>query len=257
MPSLVGGLGNQLFNLATVYGISREYNKQFALNYNSVFQSAHTNINYMDTIFTKFKTNITTDNPEESIPYDMKKPEIGQKYKDNKKALSVKEYNHFYQNFDKYRSDFIRMLSFDKAVSEKYDKLSNSAFIHVRGGDYKGLGGMFSLDLEEYYKKALSRCNESGVKHFYLFTNDMDHIKSKFPFVLEQPHTVVSENELDSLYLMSKCQLGGVASNSTFSWWGLYLNLDRPNLIIPSKWFVNNDGPSVGLFHPAFTVIDA
>ncbi len=68
-----------------------------------------------------------------------------------------------------------------------------------------------------------------------MFTNDMDHIKSKFPFILEQPHTVVSENELDSLYLMSKCQLGGVASNSTFSWWGLYLNLDRPNLIIPSK----------------------
>ncbi len=257
MPSLNSGLGNQLFNLATVYGISREYNKPIAINPSEVQNSAHSQINYIDTIFQKFKQYFTNDKPEEHIPFETREPELGQKYKDNKKALLVKEYNHFYQNFDKYRSDFINMLTFDTSVATKYDKLSNSAFIHVRGGDYKGLGGMFPLDLEEYYKKALRRCNERGVKHFYLFTNDMPYVKEKFPFILEQPHTVVNENELDSLYLMSQCQLGGVASNSTFSWWGLYLNLDRPNLIIPSKWFVNYDKPNVGLFHPAFTVIDA
>jgi hypothetical protein len=256
MPSLKSGLGNQLFNLATVYGISREYNKPIAINRSEVQNSPHTKINYIDTVFQNFKEYFTDDKAEEHIPFETKEPELGTLYKDNKKALSVKEYNHFYQNFDKYRSDFINMLSFDTSVATKYDKLSNSAFIHVRGGDYT-YNGMFFMDLEEYYKKAIKQCNERGTNHFYLFTNDMDYVKEKFPFVLEQPHTVVNENELDSLYLMSKCQLGGVASNSTFSWWGLYLNLDRPNLIIPSKWFVNYDKPNVGLFHPAFTVMDA
>lgn len=153
MPQLIGGIGNQLFNLATVYSISREYNKPIAINMENVQNSSHSNISYIDTIFKNFQQYFTNDNPEEHIPFEMREPELGATYKDNRKALSVKEYNHFYQNFDKYRSNFINMLIFDTSVAAKYDKLSNSAFIHVRGGDYKGLGGMFSLNLENTTKK--------------------------------------------------------------------------------------------------------
>ena len=47
-------------------------------------------------------------------------------------------------------------------------------------------------------------------------------------------------NELDTLSLMRKCNLGGICANSTFSWWSSYLS-SKPDKIIccsqPHEWF--------------------
>jgi hypothetical protein len=42
---------------------------------------------------------------------------------------------------------------------------------------------------------------------------------------------------------MKQCQIGGIGANSSFSWWGLYLNTNRPHLIIPDRWYPHNDYP--------------
>ena len=45
-------------------------------------------------------------------------------------------------------------------------------------------------------------------------------------------------NELQTISLMKSCTLGGICSNSSFSWWGSYLNESKEKIIIfPSKWF--------------------
>lgn len=256
MPNLTAGLGNQLFNIATAFGISKSQNKVFALNNANITKSGHSDINYMDTIFEKFKQYSTTDPHQELIPNSENHITIPNKYKNNKNALLVQESNHDYKNFDAVREEFIKMLTFNTSITSKYPRLHESAFIHIRGGDFKGLGGSILLGLEKYYERAIQYCLAHNVRHFYIFTNDMPYIKEKFPFILDTDHTVVNENEINSLYLMSQCQLGGISSNGTFGWWGLYLNIQRPNLIIPSQWGTDPSSKTYGLDYPGFVVID-
>jgi hypothetical protein len=49
---------------------------------------------------------------------------------------------------------------------------------------------------------------------------------------------VEDENEINSLYLMSLCNLGGICGNSTFAWWGAYLNNNvNKKIYFPNRWF--------------------
>ena len=55
---------------------------------------------------------------------------------------------------------------------------------------------------------------------------------------------------------MSQCKYGGIGVNSSFSWWGLYLNTNRPYLILPSKWFNESNQYIGGFYFPNSIKID-
>ena len=69
-------------------------------------------------------------------------------------------------------------------------------------------------------------------EEFVIFTNDIPYAKNYFKDI-----PIIQENELDTLYLMSQAK-GCICVNSSFSWWGAYLNPNRP-IFMPSKWFGN------------------
>jgi len=110
------------------------------------------------------------------------------------------------------------------------------------------------VPLDEYYERAIRHMMTLGITNFSVFTNDMVYCRER-PFLTIPGinYTIVEENEIDSLYLMTQCK-AGIAANSTFSWWGAFLNRNRP-ICLPSKWFVNPAKNAVGLYFPEATVI--
>jgi hypothetical protein len=56
-----------------------------------------------------------------------------------------------------------------------------------------------------------------------------------------------------SLALMASCTEGGICANSTFSWWGAYLNPKR-TLILPNKWFNSTSFYSQGYYFPGVQI---
>jgi hypothetical protein len=141
-------------------------------------------------------------------------------------------FHGYFQNFlytDNIRDTFIPKLVFDTQILSKYPDIQNKFFIHVRGGDYLERGKeIHNINLTSYYNKCLELCPN---EEFIVFTNDKEYTNkifgNKFP--------IIDESEVDSLYLMSQCK-GGICANSSFSWWGAYLNPNRP-IYMPSKWY--------------------
>jgi hypothetical protein len=239
LPNFRGGLGNNLFQLSAAYGLARQYNKNFKINMDYIEHGGHgNNADYFKSIFKNLRQFITDDLATETIREDDSTTTdyalIGSKSAD----IRMEGYFQNIAYITPIREEFIKLLSFNEHIASKYDKLKQSMFIHLRGGDYKS-SAMHNVDLTNYYARAIEFCKNKGVQHYYIFTNDTDYANSQ-PFLKDISHNFVNENEVDSLYLMSQCQLGGIGANSSFSWWGLYLNIHRPYLILPDKWY--NDG---------------
>jgi len=109
-------------------------------------------------------------------------------------------------------------------------------FIHIRGGDYVNNAFHNLNNLELYYSLSVDKIGLD--KQYYLFTNDIEYTK-QFQFFnkLQKKVILINENEKFCLKFMSECQ-GGICPNSSFSWWGAWLNNKKDKTILmPYRWF--------------------
>ena len=110
---------------------------------------------------------------------------------------------------------------------------SNSVSLAVRRGDHVKLNA--SSDLS-YYLKAIKIISEKvDDPFFFIFSDDIPWCKENL--LIEQKHFFVnSSNNLpfEDMELMSICQ-HNIISNSTFNWWGAYLNKNPDKIIISPK----------------------
>lgn len=121
--------------------------------------------------------------------------------------------------------------------------------VHIRRGDYlenqEAYGGICT---DEYYQKAVSMMEErfSGTV-FYIFCNEAGWAKEWAGRLYgESSRFVVIEGTTEDtgyldLFLMSRCK-AHIIANSSFSWWGAWLNPNQEKVVIaPSKWVNNQD----------------
>jgi hypothetical protein len=172
-----------------------------------------------------------------------------------KKIQMLDGYFQSYKYFDEYYDTINRMLRLDAlkvVLTNKYLKLINedqSISMHFRRGDYKFLPKYYVLLNVDYYKAALARVLEANpddnLKKVLYFCEDQDledvdkmilDIKDEFPTILFIRADPLLE-DWEQLILMSLCR-HNIIANSTFSWWGAYLNTSREKTVIyPSTWF--------------------
>jgi hypothetical protein len=122
-------------------------------------------------------------------------------------------------------------------IKEKIPKIENYISIHVRRGDYLNLPNFHPQQDMKYYTDAIDFFGRDN--HFIIFSDDLDYVKMAFDFLPKKTFTNLGEDYLD-LYAISLCQ-HHIISNSTFGWWGSYLNTKKDKKIIsPLKWFGPN-----------------
>lgn len=131
-------------------------------------------------------------------------------------------------------------------IEENIRSAKISVSLHVRRGDYfspKNIN-VYGVCTEKYYEQAIDRANSEieEDKQFFVFSDDILWVKNHVS--LPESTVFVPNHEISQfayIYLMSLCKVN-IISNSTFSWWGAYLNQHKNQLVIaPSRWtFTSN-----------------
>ena len=107
--------------------------------------------------------------------------------------------------------------------------------LHFRGGDFYNSNAHTVLDIN-YYKNCLNFYQD---KPIYCIADDNKNLDILLNNLNFRNTYKLELNELDAFNLIYNSQ-GGVASNSTFCWWAVYLSNKR-NWIFPKSWLKNKN----------------
>lgn len=123
---------------------------------------------------------------------------------------------------------------------------SQSAFFHVRRGDYLNHPTYHWSQEIEYYNKGFQYIQKKNpfIYKWYIFSDDIDWCARQEFFKNKGFEFVRETDEYQSLSLMIQCQGGAVIANSTFSWWGAMLGAEysKNPVVYPLKW-CGNESP--------------
>jgi len=252
IPNLAGGLGNLLFQVAAGVKFAQDAGGECKLSKKFWFENHHSSRDYFTSVFSNFP--IWTQARKGVLR--IAEPSDFRNHPDYVSIIRrVAAAGHsdvvllgYFQNHVFIPRRFKQMLNLPVVDSSRVE---DTCFLHIRGGDYVN-HWVHDVKLGEYYRKAIQFMKEKGVTKFSVFTNDRTYALQQ-DFLNDVDHEFVDANEVESLVLMSECK-AGICANSSFSWWGAYLNPDRP-ICMPSKWF-KTDFDTSGYYFPGVAVID-
>ncbi|WP_245553721.1 alpha-1,2-fucosyltransferase [Anaeromusa acidaminophila] len=181
-----------------------------------------------------------------------------------KKNITLDGYWQSYKYFSAIEDDLRRELTIPKereeliAISRSLPE--NSVSIHVRRGDYVSnpkANAMHGTCSWEYYQAAIEKMTGLVKEPQYVvFSDDITWTKENLPL----PNAMYIGRELglfdyEELILMSRCK-HNIMANSTFSWWGAWLN-SNPNKVViaPRKWFRHKKIKVNDLFPSSWVVL--
>lgn len=229
-----GGLGNQLFQIATTLALGWENDDRACFNFGNHKQFTQGNIPaiYLDSFYKKLE--IINDLP---VFIDYHENDFSFNPIPYKQNLRLNGYFQSEKYFKKYRKQLLNVFLNETVLNEfapyfnlfSYSKCA----IHVRRGDYLRYYLGHPPCSKEYYFEAIKLFPDNT--RFFVFSDDINWCKQKF---VDDRFSFVNTGRDDlDLHLMSRCD-HQIISNSTYSWWGAWFN-QNPNKIViaPSNWF--------------------
>ena len=149
---------------------------------------------------------------------------------------SIEGYFQSYKYFEDFKQEILNDFTFKNHILEKclaqISNYTNPVAIHIRRGDYVNHPGLWNIT-PEYIQEALSYFSDDEYT-FLIFSDDIEWCKQIFP----EGVVFIEGNQFEDLCLMSLCD-HNVISNSSYSWWGAYLNQNENKKIIsPKNWFI-------------------
>lgn len=148
---------------------------------------------------------------------------------------------------DDIRAEITSVIPLSKEMENIRQKIKvvNAVSLHIRRGDYiadnvaTNYHGICSL---EYYKNAIAYIEKHvNTPNFFIFSDDYAWAVENFKFI-KNPVICINSSEAsdyEDLALMRECK-HHIISNSSFGWWGAWLNPRKDKIVIgPKAWFRN------------------
>lgn len=241
--NLMGGLGNQMFQIS--HSLCQSWRHGVSCYFDSFAHTpmqANQPTKYINNIFRNIEFNKVTSPVIRISESHWNFPNLNFNPKQNI------EFNGYFQsskNFlgfnEKIKEIFRPTEGFINKLELIYPKIfdDNSISIHVRRGDYLTIPEVLPILDISYFLNCLSKFND--ITNVFIFSDDKSWVKDNF---IGDNFTIVEGLEdYEEMWGISLCK-NNIISNSTFSWWGSFLNKNKNKRVLsPSLWFGPN-GPN-------------
>lgn len=238
--SLKGGLGNQMFQIAATYSLAIDNNDSAIFDLDKCYTplQGKTSNHYKGSIFKNLETSsdIQFENFYKEISFNYSKIPYS-------KNLLIDGYfqdeNYFAHNSEKVKDLFHLDNSIKNKIIDNFSTpLESCVSVHVRRGDYLLFPEIHPICDVNYYLEAMNYFKPDT--KFIFISDDINWVKNTF----RNNNYLYADfkDEIFDLILMTLCG-SNIIANSTFSWWGAYLNKNKNKKILcPPVWF-GPEGP--------------
>ena len=273
ISQILGGLGNQMFQYAAGRALSLAVEQAFLLDLRGFTNYALHNGFELDRVFSAPVKVATSGDVRNMLGWRsselvrkvfkrIKSPllhgtrlaiEPHFNYWSGLRAGGTKRYLMGYWQSEMYFKDYAETLRSDFNFTIPLDETNqniaqriqhnNAVSLHVRRGDYithTPNAKILSTCSLDYYNNAIDYMSKRvDSPHFFLFSDDMEWVKANLDIPFEK--TYIEHNRGADSYrdmqLMHMCR-HHIIANSSFSWWGAWLNPNPDKLVVaPKTWF--------------------
>jgi hypothetical protein len=255
---LMGGLGNQLFQIFTGISYSLDNKIPFKINnYKPDKVSPLDNISKRPTYWNNFLTNLSKFTYNNPLNLPLYREEVLFKYniiphiaKDFKLFGYYQSYKYFENNYENI-TKLIGLKERKQNIKEKYTnyfKNKKPISLHFRIGDYLKNSAMHPVLPIEYYIKSINYLknkisNIENENYILIFgeLNDKEKIEEHIKIINKEFSNLeilicdYNIEDYEQMLLMSLCD-HNIIANSTFSWWGGYFNDNNKIICYPNIW---------------------
>jgi hypothetical protein len=272
---LMGGLGNQLFQIFATIATAIKLKKQFYFIYSDVLYSYKNRPTYWNTLMSSIKDHTVQNHKHygDKLVNFYETHGYYNEINDVPPADSTLVLNGYYQHykyFFDYQQEIYKMINLYEQLDDTCNKspkwLENAISIHFRLDDFVISPDYHNILKVDYYIKCIRQIKSedatvNNVLVFYQITDTelaetrfMEPLRHEFP---ELTFIVIDHNVPDwkQMLTMAICKYNVIA-NSTFSWWGAYFNQNPDKRVFyPALWFISDltDEQLETMFPPEWT----
>ena len=268
---LMGGLGNQLFQIFTTLVYAIENNKKIVFPFSEYLFIGNKRKTYWKTLlnnilgFTTYYKANGYENIDKFITYKEPNFQYNKITTFDGDNIILDGYFQSYKYFNNYSDTIFKIIKLDQQkrdvlkkepfkTSEECDDIKyHNISMHFRLGDYKQLQDFHPIIPYGYYDSALSNiikkrknkgdslffmvyyfCESEDIQIVKLIINKLQEDYPKLEFIKINNDKY---EDWEQVLLMSCCD-DNIIANSTFSWWGAYFNDNNDKIVCyPYVWF--------------------
>jgi hypothetical protein len=253
---IMGGLGNQLFQIFNLLSYSLTYKIPFYFENKPTTRKdrPHYWNNFLMSLkpFLRIAFNKNNILIYEEPNFHYEKIEMCEEMNQPFKFFGYFQSYKYFQEKEEDIFKFIKLTDSQNKLKDVYD-YDNIVSLHFRIGDYAMLQQHHPLIPNQYYERALRELihytNRDNWKILFFCEEADIRIVNQHICILQSYYPNIIFEKIDSKYqdweqvlIMSLCQ-HNIIANSSFSWWGAYFNRNHEKQVYyPSIWF----GPAQG-----------
>jgi len=230
---LEGGLGNQLFIVAAGLAYCYKYDLQMEL-----FPTPNKRSYYWTSLLRNFSNFVVQ--ADKNLP-EYVEPTFGYRQipEGKQKLIGYFQSSKYFTIIKSIVKNFVTFSDperIQQKLTSKYGILTEKhVIVHARRGDYIQFAEYHNPLSDTYYEDALKEIKKRIQDPiFIMLSDDKDYWKAS-PVFQKETYIIIDEDEITTLFLMTKCK-HFIMANSTFSWWGAYL-ANSKTVIAPKQWF--------------------